>query len=358
MTKPTQFDLEALESGVDDQGAGEDCTAEAFHAQIGIIMARAGIDFRPSRLFSYWTSAQVGHSSQDGGRQIEWLYQAADPNHWGICPEALWPFDPAKVTMRPSDEAFTAAAALRVLRYESCGIATDLAMSQIDDAVLAGSPVTLSMTVTDAFFNLGPNDVYLGTTDPAATGRWGHEICVTGFDSARGAKRIKNSWGTGWGDAGYFWLSDEVIKRDCNATRMVRALTGVALIPGWADPPHSRPRSYLDASDLSYNLTNSFESVHGAGNSQVSLIGATNNVLLDAAVKTLVMAYDLYALSFLQVGNAVIIYHNGMLLAQWPVRQDGNILIANGISSAITLSADGMKIGAAIVSSITPISIG
>lgn len=33
-----------------------------------------------------------------------------------------------------------------------------------------------------------------------------HAIILIGWDDAKGAWRLKNSWGTGWGEAGYMWI--------------------------------------------------------------------------------------------------------------------------------------------------------
>lgn len=33
-----------------------------------------------------------------------------------------------------------------------------------------------------------------------------HAIVIVGWDDAKGAWRIKNSWSTGWGEAGYMWI--------------------------------------------------------------------------------------------------------------------------------------------------------
>jgi len=33
-----------------------------------------------------------------------------------------------------------------------------------------------------------------------------HAIILCGWDDARGAWRLKNSWGTGWGESGYMWI--------------------------------------------------------------------------------------------------------------------------------------------------------
>ena len=40
----------------------------------------------------------------------------------------------------------------------------------------------------------------------------GHAICLCGYDDSLGAFRFKNSWGTGWGDQGYAWISYDYIK--------------------------------------------------------------------------------------------------------------------------------------------------
>jgi C1A family cysteine protease len=42
---------------------------------------------------------------------------------------------------------------------------------------------------------------------PTALLRGGHCVCVVGYDDAQGAWICKNSWGTGWGDGGYFRIA-------------------------------------------------------------------------------------------------------------------------------------------------------
>lgn len=39
-----------------------------------------------------------------------------------------------------------------------------------------------------------------------------HAVCLCGYDDAKGAFRFKNSWGPGWGDKGYAWLSYDYVK--------------------------------------------------------------------------------------------------------------------------------------------------
>jgi C1A family cysteine protease len=35
----------------------------------------------------------------------------------------------------------------------------------------------------------------------------GHAVCICGYDDSLGAFKIMNSWGNGWGQNGYFWVS-------------------------------------------------------------------------------------------------------------------------------------------------------
>jgi len=34
----------------------------------------------------------------------------------------------------------------------------------------------------------------------------GHAVAIVGYDDAKQAFKVKNSWGTGWGERGYFWI--------------------------------------------------------------------------------------------------------------------------------------------------------
>lgn len=50
-----------------------------------------------------------------------------------------------------------------------------------------------------------------------------HAVCLCGYDnriqtkSGKGAFRLKNSWGTGWGDQGYAWVSYEYFLQHTNS---------------------------------------------------------------------------------------------------------------------------------------------
>jgi len=54
----------------------------------------------------------------------------------------------------------------------------------------------------------------------------GHMMTLVGYDDAKGAWRVMNSWGTSWGDSGFFWLAYDTFQSD--AILAVVADLGVA----------------------------------------------------------------------------------------------------------------------------------
>jgi hypothetical protein len=51
-----------------------------------------------------------------------------------------------------------------------------------------------------------------GTFTRNASGTVNHAIILVGWDDSRGAWRLKNSWGTGWGESGLMWIKYGVQK--------------------------------------------------------------------------------------------------------------------------------------------------
>jgi hypothetical protein len=76
--------------------------------------------------------------------------------------------------------------------------------------ISSGFPVMLGIMVDNGLEYLGPGEVY-SSYSGYSTG--GHAVVAIGYDDARGAFKIFNSWGTGWGDNGCGWISYEAMKQ-------------------------------------------------------------------------------------------------------------------------------------------------
>lgn len=56
----------------------------------------------------------------------------------------------------------------------------------------------------------GTSGVYVGNGIVNPQGN--HAMLIVGYDDGRSAWRIMNSWGTGWGDRGFFWMSYQTMQ--------------------------------------------------------------------------------------------------------------------------------------------------
>src|ERR1700733_7152508 len=87
--------------------------------------------------------------------------------------------------------------------------------SQIDDVksqLERGNPVVVLFRVSPAFEDLRGKEVFREADFAQAAGEdlW-QPLTVVGYDEQQGAVRIMNSWGRGWGDEGYAWVSYEAL---------------------------------------------------------------------------------------------------------------------------------------------------
>ena len=92
--------------------------------------------------------------------------------------------------------------------------ASSLDNARIKDGVTRYGAVTVSMSWVDAAYKSATASYYNGTTIGT-----GHAVCVVGWDdnyskfnfatvpAGNGAFLVRNSWGTGWGMSGYFYVS-------------------------------------------------------------------------------------------------------------------------------------------------------
>jgi cathepsin K len=58
-----------------------------------------------------------------------------------------------------------------------------------------------AIAADDAFMNIRPGSVFSGNSRDI-----NHDIILVGWDDAKGAWKLRNSWGSGWVDSGYCWI--------------------------------------------------------------------------------------------------------------------------------------------------------
>lgn len=185
-----------------DQGQLGSCTAHGTLAAFLWASAKGNVgDPMLSRLQLYWNTRSLeGTTAQDAGGQIR---DAIKATAVGIAPEDAWPYDIARFAVAPSAEVIQAGRDNVGVQYAR----VDQDLTHMRACLADGYPIVIGFTVYESFES---SDVAeSGQVPMPADGEevlGGHCVAIVGYDDARQTFKIRNSWGTGWGAAGYCWM--------------------------------------------------------------------------------------------------------------------------------------------------------
>jgi len=165
------------------------------------------IAFDASRLFMYYNTRLLKHTVDiDEGCSLRESLKAI--NQYGLCPEEMWPYNVNLFKVRPPLIAYNFGQKLNnITYYRIPQVLSHLCQCLIDRYLFVFGISVYSNFETDIANNGGyvslPNDkdAYLG----------GHAVCAVGYDNEKSVFIIRNSWGTSWGDNGYFYLPYDYI---------------------------------------------------------------------------------------------------------------------------------------------------
>lgn len=166
----------------------------------------------PSALGSYFNGCvfHEGLKDVDIGSYLRSVFRGL--NAYGIIAEADWPFDAAKVTVRPSVGAELHAYKHRKARYRRIFATGDRRLDQLRGSVVSLRPLAVGIPVYESFMaDVGPT--HIEAPDPATDKAVGwHAICILGYKIEAGRLwfLIGNSWDQ-WRDGGRAWLSSEYL---------------------------------------------------------------------------------------------------------------------------------------------------
>lgn len=198
---PPSSDLTEVIPEVYDQGRVGSCTGNSS-AITGLFQSRLqGREISPSRLMLYYDARVIiGEEEYDNGAYIRDIFKS-----WaklGVAPESLWPYNESKVTVRPSPKAYAEGLKTLATAYHALDNSN---LEELKSCIALGHPFVLGFNVYHSFMYGNWKDTMpMPTPKEAIVG--GHAVCAVGYDDARQAFRIKNSWGTDWKDGGHFWM--------------------------------------------------------------------------------------------------------------------------------------------------------
>lgn len=217
---PRGVDLRQYCTPVENQGAFSSCTAQAV---CGALEMRDPTDW--SRLFNYRLSRLIlgdTFASIDGGSSLRAALKAA---RMGTPPENLWPY-----SMPPSADPppIVVAEAAKHQAGEYRRIDGIWKSHPVAYAIASGLPVLVSMRIGERFQGLGRGEACppVGGGNPALPGL--HAVLLVGYRP--GEILVRNSWGTGWADGGYGWISASAVDQDAMDIWVLDSFKGIGSV--------------------------------------------------------------------------------------------------------------------------------
>lgn len=193
-----------------NQGHLGSCTANAlaaaFHFALHKQMAENNADFAdftPSRLFIYYNERYVeGSVDRDAGAMIRDGIKVMEK--LGVCPEKQWKYDDQHdfFKKQPDKSCYDLAQKCKVMGYAK--VAQEL--DQLKACIKHGYPFVFGFTVLTSFSGDVAKTGNMVMPQPGDKVRGGHAVTAVGYDDFKQCFIVRNSWGEGWGDKGYFYM--------------------------------------------------------------------------------------------------------------------------------------------------------
>ncbi|HEX3070781.1 MAG TPA: C1 family peptidase [Thermoanaerobaculia bacterium] len=199
---PPHVDLRPKMTPVFDQGNLGSCTGNAIAGALEYLEHN-----RVSRLFIYYQERVIEHTvKSDSGAEIRDGVKAC--HTVGYCGEALWPYRISKFAAKPTAAAYADAAKHKISEYARAN-----SMTSFKTALANGFPIAFGFSVYDSFESnaIAKNGV---VPMPAHSEKMlgGHAVLMVGYDDASQRVIVRNSWGPGWGQKGYFTMPYQYVE--------------------------------------------------------------------------------------------------------------------------------------------------
>ncbi|MCZ8129591.1 MAG: cysteine protease [Microcystis sp. LE19-114.1B] len=215
------MDLRPWCSPIEDQKTIGSCTAHAGVGLVEYFERRAfGKHLDASRLFLYKVTRNLLKWTGDTGAFLRSTMYAL--TLFGVPPEEYYPYNTPDYDKEPSAFCYAFAQSFQAISYyrlDPPGTTPSNLLTQIKTYLANGLPSMFGFTVYSSISQANTNGGKIPYPTRGERVLGGHAIDAVGYDDnlkikntnaggleTTGALLIRNSWGTGWGSAGYGWL--------------------------------------------------------------------------------------------------------------------------------------------------------
>jgi C1A family cysteine protease len=210
LTTTGDVDLRPFTSPRHNQGRTGSCVAQSVIKALEIkrIMKHGqGAHVDLSVMALYYLARQLMLpvlTEYDNGTHISLACDAL--RRFGVCPSEAWPWDTDKLFTPPSWKAMRKAYMGRIESFYKMRCDLNIRADLVANCLRAGNPVVFGTNVGSQWRGyrkgiIGP------TSNDDRSGR--HATCIVGVEGDKFI--VENSWGTGWGDNGFYYGSSELL---------------------------------------------------------------------------------------------------------------------------------------------------
>jgi len=198
LPKIDYIDLRPKFNEIFDQGKIGSCTANALTS----IFEYDKPNFKGSRLFLYYNERlYINETNKDEGAYLS--DGIISLKSYGICEEKYHPYIISNVFKEPSKEAYEKAKKNYLI--EGINIPNEIPI--IKYWLNKNEPIALGIAIYSNFVNFSSarnGKIGLPTIDDKFIG--GHAVILCGYNDNTKEFILRNSWGSYWGENGYFYL--------------------------------------------------------------------------------------------------------------------------------------------------------
>lgn len=212
---PSEANLVKWFSPIEDQRTLGSCTANAGVGLLEYFENRAFGNYTDhARLFVYKVTRNLLGWTGDTGAYLRSTMKAMAL--FGAPPEAVYPYDIGEYDREPTAFHYSYAQnyqSISYFRLDQYGMTNEAILERIKIYIANGYPSMFGFSVYN--FGNAKGEFAFPTAGDSLQG--GHAVVAMGYNDSykigpyTGALRIRNSWGTGWGDGGYGWLPYEYV---------------------------------------------------------------------------------------------------------------------------------------------------
>jgi C1A family cysteine protease len=204
---PKKVDLRPKCPPVENQGQLGSCTANALIGALEFLELKGGALFVDlSRLFVYYNERLIeGTVDQDSGAFLRDGIKSLAKQ--GVCPEKEWPYRITAFRKKPIATCYADARKHEITSYHRINT-TD----EMRNCLAEGFPFVFGFTVYSSFESAAvarSGVLNMPTRNERVVG--GHAVVAVGYDDTQRRFIIRNSWGTDWGQKGYFTMPYEYL---------------------------------------------------------------------------------------------------------------------------------------------------